>query len=93
MVPREEPPLLRLYTRPGCGLCHELEQALAPAVARGRIRIELVDIHGNQELEEAYGSCIPVLAWRGRVLAKGRINPEEALARLERWRAREEAGA
>jgi hypothetical protein len=51
---------LRLYSRPGCHLCEELEAQLEPLLA-GRAVVEHVDISGDEGLERRYGLRIPVL--------------------------------
>ncbi len=53
--------MLELYSRPGCHLCEELAEALAPLL-RGRAEIRVVNIDENIELKKRYGLRIPVLA-------------------------------
>ena len=77
-------PDLVLYKRPGCHLCDEVQRELAPFVAAGEVRLEVVDLSGDAELEALHGQSIPVLAAGGRVLAKGRFRVADALARLRR---------
>lgn len=79
MVPR-----IRLYTRPGCGLCEEVRAALEPWVRRGRVELEVVDLEPGSEVEARYGAVIPVLEHEGRPFAKGRFDVAEALQRLDR---------
>ncbi|HEX9793018.1 MAG TPA: glutaredoxin family protein [Planctomycetota bacterium] len=81
---RRSAPLLRLYTRTGCGLCQEVEAALAPRVRRGEFRLEKVDLDQDAAARALYADCIPVLEHAGRALAKGRFDTAEALARLAR---------
>ena len=67
---------LILYSRAGCHLCQDAEQALA-ALNQPFTRI---DISGSAELERLYGWDVPVLIRGGKVIAKGVINA----ARLRR---------
>ena len=61
---------LTLYSRSGCHLCHDAEQALE-ALGQPFTRI---DIGGDPELEARYGWDVPVLLRSGEVIAKGVIN-------------------
>ena len=60
---------LTLYSRAGCHLCQDAEQALA-ALKQPFTRI---DISGNAELERLYGWDVPVLERGDVILAKGVI--------------------
>lgn len=66
-----------LYTKPGCALCREAEQAVRRVF--GRSRVQLIDISGRPELEDRYVFRIPVLTVRETVLAEGRITRAEAM--------------
>jgi hypothetical protein len=52
---------LVLYSRPGCHLCKELYDELAPLIA-GRAELEHVDISEDPTLMRRYGLRIPVVA-------------------------------
>ncbi|HEU4617684.1 MAG TPA: glutaredoxin family protein [Gammaproteobacteria bacterium] len=71
---------LRLYSRPGCHLCEEMADALAPLLA-GRAAIEPVDISGDEGLERRYGLRIPVLADGDREVSGYPLDK----AAVERW--------
>ncbi len=58
---------LQLYSRPGCHLCEELAEALAPII-RGRARLEIIDIDADLALKKQYGLRIPVLVGDGQEL-------------------------
>jgi len=49
-----------LYHTAGCHLCELAEAVIAPIAARAGWRTSLVDIAGDDELEERYGVRIPV---------------------------------
>jgi hypothetical protein len=51
---------LILYSRPGCHLCEDLAEQLAPLL-RGRATLEIVDVDSSVALERRYGLRIPVL--------------------------------
>jgi len=59
--------ILKLFTRPGCHLCEQLEEELLPLIL-GRAQLELVNIDGDLELKKRYGLRIPVLATADREL-------------------------
>jgi len=60
---------LRVYSRPGCHLCEQLIEDLLP-LARGRVGVEVVDIDTREEWQEAYGTRIPVLEYRGKTVCQ-----------------------
>ena len=72
-----------LYTREGCHLCDEALARLRKHRRRYRLRIEVVDIAGDLQLERDYGEIIPVVTVDGKVRFKGRVD-EVLLRRLLR---------
>ena len=54
-------PQLKLYTKPGCHLCEQVEADLAQLLSRHPHSLELVDITADAELMRRYGERIPVL--------------------------------
>src|SRR5438132_4634698 len=54
-------PRLKLYTKPGCHLCEQVEADLARLRSRHPHSLELVDITLDAELMRRYGERIPVL--------------------------------
>ncbi|KAA3609129.1 MAG: glutaredoxin family protein [Planctomycetota bacterium] len=82
-----QPQVLRLYSRPGCCLCDQVQEALAPWLQSGKLSLKVVNIEDDPELESRFGQVIPVLEDpEGRVLAKGKFRVEEAMARWQRRR-------
>lgn len=53
---------LTLYSRPGCGLCEEVEMELAEMVRGRPVTVEVVDISEDPDLERRYIFAIPVVA-------------------------------
>lgn len=66
-------PVLRLYTRPGCCLCQQAEEALAAA----GIPFERREVDSDPAWQAAYSFEVPVLTRRAgegeEVLQAGRI--------------------
>jgi glutaredoxin len=56
------PVKLTLYTRTGCHLCEDMEQALRELATEYEFVIDSVPIETDPELERSYGAKIPVLA-------------------------------
>ena len=53
---------LTLYSRTGCHLCEDMEQALPELATEFDFKTEIVLIDNNNELEQAWGTKVPVLA-------------------------------
>ena len=64
-----------LYTRQGCHLCELAKQQLEVARRRYRFVLEEVDVDGEPELAERYGSQVPVITVNGKVRFRGAVNP------------------
>ncbi len=62
-------PSLRVYSRPGCHLCEQLVEEMAPLV-RGRLRIEVVDIDSCPDWQRSYGSRIPVVEFKSEFVCQ-----------------------
>ena len=52
---------LTLYSRTGCHLCEDMEQALPELATELDFNAEIVLIDNNNELEQAWGTKVPVL--------------------------------
>ncbi len=72
--------LLVLYSRPGCHLCDEAKEALAPLAARYALRVEERNVELDPRWERQYGAQIPVGVLAGRKVFKFRLDS----SRLER---------
>lgn len=53
---------LTIYIREGCHLCDDMEQALRECEAELDFETQRVSIDNHPELEQAYGTRVPVLA-------------------------------
>lgn len=71
--PRE----VTLYTRPGCHLCEEAKNAMAPILREARAVLREVNIAGDAVLEERYGVDIPVIFIGARKAAKHRVDVKQ----------------
>ena len=52
---------LTVYSRLGCHLCEDMESLLPSYLSEAEISFEVVYIDANPELEEKYGTLVPVL--------------------------------
>jgi glutaredoxin len=78
------PIALILYGRPGCHLCDDMKEIVAPVVRELGCTLEQIDISGNPELEARYGTEIPVLLVNGRKAFKHRVIEPALRRRLAR---------
>lgn len=71
---------LLLYTRANCELCEEAKSILDDY--RGFLPpVQEVDIEGDRELLQTFGTCVPVVEIDGKVRFRGRVD-EPLLRRL-----------
>lgn len=68
---------MTLYTRPGCHLCEEAKNAMAPILREARATLREVNIQGDPVLEERYGLDIPVIFVGARKAAKHRVDTKQ----------------
>lgn len=66
---------VRMYSRPGCGLCDEAREIILAERDRSGFGYEEVDISDDHELELAYGLRIPVVLVDGEELFEIRVDP------------------
>ena len=85
------PPVLVLYSRPGCRLCEQLEDQLHDAFG-GRFRLEWRDVDRHVTGRANYAERIPVLTTsNGQEVCCGIFDREAVARTLEQLEA--EAGA
>lgn len=75
-----------LYTRPGCHLCEEAKEQIAPLLRRAGAQLREVNIDEDPTLRERYDADVPVIFLGARKVAKHRVEREQF------WRQLEEAG-
>ena len=68
---------VRLYSRPGCGLCDEARDTIVAERERSTFAFEDVDISGDDALELEYGIRIPVVLVDGEERFEIRVDPVE----------------
>ncbi|HUH06920.1 MAG TPA: glutaredoxin family protein [Egibacteraceae bacterium] len=78
---RPDRPVVTVYTRQRCGLCRAAEAVVA-RVARGRARVELVDIDADRVLTERYTIRVPVVAVDGVEIAEHQLEPDQLRAAI-----------
>jgi thiol-disulfide isomerase/thioredoxin len=66
-----------LYSRPGCHLCDDMKAVVDRVAEQLPLRIDVVDISNDPQLEARYGLEIPVLLVNGRKAAKYRVREED----------------
>ena len=71
---------VRMYSRPGCGLCDEAREVIFEVRASKAFEFEEVDISGDDALELEYGIRIPVVDVDGRERFEIRVDPDELAA-------------
>ena len=57
---------LVIYTRKDCCLCDEMKAVIHQVAAQTPLALEEIDVDGAPEIQEEYGSQVPVLFINGR---------------------------
>lgn len=71
-----KPPALQitLYTRPGCHLCEEARQQMAPVLVEFGAELLEVNIDADPALRDLYSNDVPVIFLGARKIAKHRVD-------------------
>jgi len=71
-----KPPALQitLYTRPGCHLCEEARQQMAPVLVEFGAELFEVNIDADPALRDLYSNDVPVIFLGARKIAKHRVD-------------------
>jgi glutaredoxin len=75
-----------LYTRPGCHLCDEAKQAMAPVLLEFGARLREVNIDLDPVLYARYSNDVPVIFLGSRKVAKHRLDARQFRRQLEQIR-------
>ena len=76
-------PQWTVYSRADCSLCERLIEELADLLGpEAAAAVEVVDIDGQTELEQRYGTRIPVLTADGEFVCAYRLDAERVRACL-----------
>ena len=65
---------ITLYTRPGCHLCEEAKQQMAPLLAEFGAELHEINIDADPALRELYTNDVPVIFLGTRKIAKHRVD-------------------
>lgn len=68
------PLTVTLYTRPGCHLCEEARQQMAPILAEFGAELREINVDDDPVLRELYTNDVPVIFLGARKIAKHRVN-------------------
>lgn len=71
-----------LYTRPGCHLCEEAKEAIAPLLREFGVTLREVNVDEDSVLKERYGWDVPVIFVGSRKAAKHRVNVKQLRRQL-----------
>jgi hypothetical protein len=74
---RPASPRFLMYSRPGCGLCEEMLNALAALPAAQSFAVDVLDVDADHAAKVRYGHKIPVLLFAGELVCHGHLDTEE----------------
>ena len=73
-----------LYTRKGCCLCKEMKEVIRKVAGEISFEMKEIDVDTAPDLQEKYGSEVPVLFINGRKAFKYRVTARELKKRLKK---------
>ena len=71
-----------IYSRVNCHLCEEAEKNVREVLVEIHFGLEVIDIHGDQELERLYGEEVPVITINGDVHDYYKVDKQRLLKAL-----------
>ena len=74
---------LILFSRTGCPLCEAMEDELQPFIKKYKIIVKRQYIDNEPELEQRYGSKVPVLTSNEKILCEYFLDPAALLLEIE----------
>ncbi|MGC1185503.1 MAG: glutaredoxin family protein [Candidatus Dormiibacterota bacterium] len=74
---------LSLISRRNCPLCDSAQTSLAALAATRQIGISEFDVDEDDALRRRFGDRVPVVLYRGRVIAEGRIDGDHLAQALD----------
>ena len=74
---------LTLYSRKECCLCDDMKAVIYQVGAKVAVQLAEIDVDTSTELQEKYGSEVPVLFIDGRKAFKYRVTRKELAQRLK----------
>ncbi len=72
-----------LFSRSNCPLCEAMEDELRPFIEKYKITVKRQYIDNEPELEQRYGSKVPVLSLSGKILCEYFLDSEKLLSAIE----------
>ncbi len=82
------PLALVLYSRVGCHLCDQTQQALEQLQEPCGFCLQVLDVDEDPELEQRHGWFVPVLMYQDQEIFHYQMDQEKLLAFLQTLRAR-----
>ena len=73
-----------LYTRPGCHLCEQAKEQMAPLLREFGANLREINIDQDAALRQRYTNDVPVVFLGSRKLAKHKVDLEQFRRALER---------
>ena len=73
---------LTLYTRRDCCLCEEMKEIVRKVAGEFPLNVKEIDVDSEPDLQQQYGSEVPVLFINGRKAFKYRVTEGELRKRL-----------
>ena len=81
-------PVVEIFGKPDCHLCHEAKTLLQNLQCSHSFRLCEVDISTREHLMDRYGEEIPVVFINGRKAFKYRVDPKQFVRKLGRVQSR-----
>ena len=78
-----EPILIDIYSRPGCHLCDEARAVVEPLRERYAVMLRTINVESSSDLENRYGSDIPVVFINGEESFRHRVDRTELERKLK----------
>ena len=78
-----EPIRIDIYSRPGCHLCDEAKAAIEPFRERYAVVLRTINVESSADLENRYGSDIPIVLVNGEEAFRHRVDRTELERKLK----------
>ena len=74
-----------LFSRSNCPLCEAMEDELRPFIKKYKITVKRQYIDNEPELEQRYGTKVPVLTFDKKTLCEYFLDAEALLLEIEKY--------
>jgi glutaredoxin len=78
-----EPIRIDIYSRPGCHLCDEARALIEPFHKHYELVVRTINVESSNDLENRYGSDIPVVFVNGTETFRHRVDRTELERKLK----------